>query len=460
MLININIDAVNHRPVGPLAVNHRPASAVTGGGRRRLEETVSGDNEGSAVSVDNSERESGLTTSEVAELLGVKRQTIYAYVSRGILHRQMALDGRTSLFDRAQVEELRLGRRPEQEGELRIMLATRLTRVADDGLWIRGHDLIELVKQGAGFVDVADLLWDSPAGEVWPLRSSADVAPATGPASTVGAGPGGGLTLLDQLRLIVAAESSADPLRHDLSPKGVRAAGRRAIIAMANGVGSAAGLAGIDNGSLGALLWGRLTDRPADPARVRAVDVCLALLADHGLAASTFAARVAASVRADPYSVIGAGLGVLGGTLHGAASSEVHRLYLDADRRGNAAAVVGEAQRHGRLPGFGHAVYRTQDPRYGVLMGQIIEAWSDDRRLQTVFRIRDVVGERSEELPNIDLAIGALTYLADMPPNAGEAMFGISRTAGWLAHAIEEYDEKPLRFRPNARYLGDRPAAR
>ena len=420
------------------------------------------------MSVDNSERESGLTTSEVAVLLGVKRQTIYAYVSRGILHRQVALDGRTSLFDRAQVEELRLGRRPEQEGELRIMLATRLTRVADDGLWIRGHDLLELVKQGAGFVDVADLLWDSPPGEVWPLRSSAVAAPAepgrfdraAGTGTNGDDGPGCGLTLLDQLRLIIATESSADALRHDLSPKGVRAAGRRAIIAMANGVGSLSGRSGTDNGSLGALLWGRLTDRPAVPARVRAVDVCLALLADHGLAASTFAARVAASVRADPYSVIGAGLGVLGGTLHGAASSEVHRLYLEADRRGNAAAVVGEAQRHGRLPGFGHAVYRTQDPRYGVLMGHIIEAWSDDRRLQTVFRIRDVVGERSEEIPNIDLAIGALTYLADMPRNAGEAMFGISRTAGWLAHAIEEYDEKPLRFRPNARYLGDRPAAR
>ena len=83
------------------------------------------------------ERASGLTTTEVAEILGIKRQTVYAYVSRGILHRQMALDGRTSLFDRDQVEELRLGRRPEQDGEMRTMLTTRLTRVSDAGLWIR-----------------------------------------------------------------------------------------------------------------------------------------------------------------------------------------------------------------------------------------------------------------------------------------------------------------------------------
>ncbi len=418
-----------------------------------------------ALSIDNPEPGWGLTTAEVAEMLGIKRQTVYAYVSRGILHRQMALDGRTSLFDRAQVEELRLGRRPEQEGELRIMLATRLTRVADDGLWIRGRDLIELVKAGAGFVEVADLLWESRPGEVWPLSVPSGPAPTSDAATSErpGAARGGEVrgrqTLLDQLRSIIAAESSADALRHDLSPRSVRAAGRRAIVAMANGVGSPV-RPGLDRGSLAAVLWNRLTDRTARQGQVRAVDCCLALLADHGLAASTFAARVAASVRADPYSVIGAGLGVLGGTLHGAASAEVHQLYLDADRRGDVAVAVGEAQRRGRLPGFGHAVYRSQDPRYGVLMGQIVEAWSDDRRLQSVFRVRDVVGERSEEIPNIDLAIGALTYLADMAPDAGEALFGISRTSGWLAHAIEEYDEKPLRFRPRARYIGDSPKNR
>ncbi|MGI9596341.1 MAG: citrate/2-methylcitrate synthase [Acidimicrobiales bacterium] len=411
----------------------------------------------------------GLTTSEVAEILGVKRQTVYAYVSRGILHRQMAIDGRTSIFDRTEVEELRLGRRPEQEGEMRTMLTTRLTRVSDDGLWIRGVDLIDLVNQGAGFTEVADLLWSSSGDESWPLTPSRQSVTEGG--STDGSGDGGGergwvpaadgrsgaLTLLDQLRIIVAIESSADALRHDLSPKSVRAAGRRAIVAMANGLGTAATPPPGSSTSLGGVLWSRLSRKQPKASQRRAVDVALALLADHGLAASTFAARVAASVKADPYSVISAGLGVFGGTLHGAASAEVHELHLEAERRGDAATVVGDRQRRGRVPGFGHMVYRSQDPRYGALMAQIIDAWADDQRLQTVFRVRDVVGERSDAIPNVDLALGALTYLAGMPTDAGEALFAVSRTAGWLAHAIEEYEEKPLRFRPRARYIGDRP---
>ena len=108
----------------------------------------------------------------------------------------------------------------------------------------------------------------------------------------------------------------------------------------------------------------------------------------------------------------------------------------------------------GRLPGYGHSIYTVQDPRYGALMEAVIDAWTDDPRLQHVFRVRDVVSERRSDLPNVDLAIGALTWLSGMDSRAGETIFAIARTAGWLAHANEEYDESPLRFRPRARYTG------
>ena len=87
-------------------------------------------------------------------------------------------------------------------------------------------------------------------------------------------------------------------------------------------------------------------------------------------------------------------------------------------------------------------------------MSQIVAGWADDERLNTVFRVRDVIAERSDAVPNVDLALGALSYLAGMPANAGEAIFAIARTAGWIAHAMEEYEEKPVRFRPRARYIG------
>lgn len=336
---------------------------------------------------------------------------------------------------------------------MQTMLTTSVTNVSDDGLAIRGHDLAALVGSGAGFTDVADLLWESPEDERWP---AAPTEPTPIPQD---------MTLIDQLRVLVAGASSADPMRHDLSPRSVRAAGRQAIVTMASGIRAdtdgppASPMLGPD-GSLrfDATLWSGLGAGNPTAAKRRAVDVALALLCDHGLASSTFAARIAASVRADPYSVITAGLGALGGPLHGAASSAVHELYEEAERRGDAAAVVGDIQRRGgRVPGFGHMVYRSQDARYGVLMSEIVEAWGGDNRLQTVFRVRDVVGERSDAFPNVDLALGALTYLSGMSATAGEALFAIARTAGWTAHAMEEYDEKPLRFRLKARYIGPRP---
>jgi citrate synthase len=409
----------------------------------------------------------GLTAAEVADILGIKRQTVYAYVSRGILHRQLALDGKTSVFDRAEVEELRLGRRAEQEGEMRTVLATGLTRVADEGLWIRGRDVVDLVGRGAGFVELAELVWGGGEGEPWPPLS--EVLPSDGPTVVVGRGgrwpdP---TALLERLRILVALAASGDPLRHDLSPRSVRAAGRRVITAMAAGLDLAADVvaagasdpAGPIDGPppLVETLWQHLTAQPAEATRLGALDTALAVLVDHGLATSTLAARVAASVRADPYSVVATGLGVLGGPLHGRATSSVHELYRAAEE-GGAAAAVAQLQRRGlAVPGFGHSVYQAQDPRYGAVMGRVVDGWADDPRLATVFQVRDIVGQRSAALPNVDLATGALTFLAGMPANAGEALFAVARTAGWLAHAMEEYEEKPLRFRTRARYIGPAP---
>lgn len=378
-----------------------------------------------------------ITAAEAAARLGVKRQTLYAYVSRGVLHRQVALDGRTSLFDPAELDAVRLGKRDRSEGELRTVISTSVTQVDDDALLVRGRDLISLVGQGHSFASIADLLWMAPADEVWPEPESELVSALAG---------------IDGLRSIVASASASDPLRHDLSPRSVRSSGRRMITAMAHGLtplGKGA------DASLSSALWRRLTKRRGSTGQRAALDVALALLADHGMAASTFAARIAASVRSDPYSVVVSGLGVIGGPLHGAASAGVHGLLAETQRLGDATQAVGEVLRQsGRVPGFGHSLYTRQDPRYGPLMTLVIEAWAEDPRLQHVYRVRDVVGARRDDIPNVDLALGAFTWLAGMQAQAGETIFAIARTAGWLAHAVEEYDEPPLRFRPRARYLG------
>ena len=90
-------------------------------------------------------------------------------------------------------------------------------------------------------------------------------------------------------------------------------------------------------------------------------------------------------------------------------------------------------------------------------MAAIMTAFGKDRRLAVVQEVRDVISQRTDAVANVDLALGSLSYLAGMESDAGEVMFAIARTAGWLAHALEEYEEQPGRFRPRARYTGPTP---
>jgi citrate synthase len=390
-----------------------------------------------------------LTAAEAAARLGVKRETLYAYVSRGLVHRHMAMDGRTSLFDSDEVDALRSGRRKSPEGELDTVISTGLTNVTDGSLRIRGEDVVALVRKGASYEEIVALLWgtnDVP----WTVDASTLAAVRAGQEILAS-----GATPFDRLRLTTSVVSAADPLRFDLDPGSVRRAGGQLIAAMILGLPLQASVSPSST-RLSDQLWPRLTAKRATQPRRHALNAAMALLVDHGLAASTLAARVAASVRGDPYSVVTAGLGAVGGPLHGAASGNVHALLSSAASKEPATAVGESYRRLATNVGFGHKVYTSEDPRYSCLMGVVSNAWATDARLATVHAVRDLINERTDAIPNIDMALGALTWLAGMEANAGEAIFAIARTAGWLAHGVEEYNEAPLRFRPRARYTGPR----
>jgi citrate synthase len=389
-----------------------------------------------------------LNSSEAAARLGVKRSTLYAYVSRGWLSRSVAPDGRTSVFDSEEIDTFRSGRRHAIEGQLETVVSTGLTRVGDGELKIRGRDLVDMIADGYGYEDIVDWLWGG-AGEPWDLPD--DVARAV---ATVQAAMPAQSALVARVRATAVVVGAVDELRADRTPAGVRTAGRVLLRAMVAGlpvVGS------MDRrGTMAAALWPRLTSMRASEERIATLDIALALLADHGIATSTFAARIAASVRADPYSIAIAGLGAAGGPMHGAAARDVHRLLETANGSGPAAAVGAMQRDLGHVPGFGHKAYRTEDPRYTCLMKQVEATGRTDSRLDTVGAVRDIVARRTGAIPNADLALGGMTWLAGMPPDAGEIVFVIARTAGWIAHGLEEYGEPPLRFRPRARYTGRR----
>ena len=180
----------------------------------------------------------------------------------------------------------------------------------------------------------------------------------------------------------------------------------------------------------------------------------LVLLADHELAASTLAARVAASVRADPYAVVATGLGAVGGALHGGASLGAETMLAAAPDAAAVPRVVGELLRRGeRVPGFGHFVYRGGDPRAGLLLAMVRRAVPASPRLAVVDAVLAEMHRRSLPEPNIDFALAVLASCAGMIRGAGEAIFAVARTAGWLAHAMEEYTASTPR-RPRAVYTG------
>ncbi len=188
-----------------------------------------------------------------------------------------------------------------------------------------------------------------------------------------------------------------------------------------------------------------------------ALDAALVLLADHELATSTLAARVAASTRANPFACVLAAIGAVSGPLHGRAAIGTHRVLAEALATGNpGAAVEGALEAGDRIPGFGHVLYEGVDPRATLLL-EHVDTVAGAEVATTIEAVRRIGTDATGAAPNIDFALGALALAGSMPFGATEGVFTIGRTAGWIAHVLEEYEERPLRYRPRAIYTGPGP---
>ncbi|UUU30413.1 citrate synthase [Streptomyces sp. CA-210063] len=398
-----------------------------------------------------------LSTRETAEALGVKPETVYAYVSRGQLTSRRDPSGRGSTFDAEEVAALaRRNRRessgsPAAAGELAVR--TRLTLIEQDRYYFRGVDATELAARHS-YEEVAEWLW---TGELRPgVTFTAPKASATAARRAVDAlpehsGP------LDRLRVAAIAASAADPLRFDLSEGAVLGTARTLIPTLVAALPPVS-RSHRDSGPLADRLWARISGRTPDGASLHVLDTALGLLVDHDLAASTLAVRVAASARAHAYAAVSAGLGVVEGPLHGAASALAHRLLLDVLDHGSAAPVIAEELRAGRgIPGLGHRLYTGVDPRARALFALLEGVPQAGPALAAA---RDIVATSARHTPlhaNVDLALAVLTVSFGMSSTAGETVFAVARTAGWIAHALEEYGERPLRMRPSGQYVGAQP---
>ncbi|MEQ8438433.1 MAG: citrate/2-methylcitrate synthase [Ilumatobacter fluminis] len=371
-------------------------------------------------------------SAEAARLLGVSKPTLYAYVSRGLVERHTAVDGRTSLYPREQIERLATRGRskaPVERPSIDVKIGSSITLLDDVTLRYRGHEVAELARTRS-FEQVGELLWtgDLPGRPVvWPLDRAQldrclDVATPLVGRSAVAA---------------MGAASHALSASSTGSESGGDAA--RAVAAIAPTL-----VGGPRRGPVAERLTKAYVRRPS-PELVAAVDRALVLLADHELATSTLAVRVACSVRADPFAAIAAGLSVVSGRLHGGASVETADLVARAEVDGAAATVAALLDQGRRLPGFGHSVYRRGDPRVAPLLEAVRSVPGADRTIALVDDMIAEAGRRLAHLPNVDLALGALLHAGGFPADA--PLFAVARLAGWGAHYDEEAAERPVRFR-------------
>jgi citrate synthase len=413
-----------------------------------------------------------LTSAEAAAILGIKRATLYAYVSRGVLRSERRAGGST--FDAHEVARLaRTGRRATRSdagvGAARRagmthdpVFVTELTLIEGGRLYYRGYDAVELSRTRS-FEEVAEWLW---AG-AWPSPGTRWDPPSGTSRPGASVSLPGAVTPLERLMVAVLGAALEDDMRHDLSPGSVPAVGRRLIPTLVQALPhvrrarSGASPPCVAAGwPISGQLWQRLSRLPRTTARQAVLEAALVLAADHELAPSTLAVRVAAALRADPYVAVLTGLGPASGSWHSGSSgapTEVERLLEDARRWGPERALGERLRRTGSTPhGFGMPLYPDGDPRGRELLQRIGEMGGPADRLEILHRVLDMAGARGFPPPNVDMGLGAVAFCGDMMAGAGQAISTLAKVSGWLAHTMEEYAD-PTRFRSRADYVGARP---
>ncbi len=381
-----------------------------------------------------------LTARQAAERLGVKLDTLYAYVSRGRLQSVSLPGSRERRYRTEDVEALlatRGGERPTRSSGSEVLMpviGSSICLIENGRLFYRGKDAIHLSEE-ATLEDVVTLLWRAEEADL--DADCPDVLPGNISASG----------LIERCQMSLAAVADEDLPAVDLTRAGVIRTGRRILRVLAASVALLPSSPEPVHRRL-ATAW-RLDERGAEILRR-----CLVLIADHELNASTFVARCVASTGATPYAVVSAALSALSGRRHGGASARAEALFAELARGGDAMTVMaGRLARGEDLPGFGHFLYPAGDPRAATILAAVMRTSPEARAL---IESAAAAGTRlTGRHPNVDFALAAAATSLGLPRNAALAIFILGRTVGWIAHAIEQY-ESGILIRPRARYTGPR----
>jgi citrate synthase len=331
----------------------------------------------------------------------------------------------------------------------------------------RGID-IHVLAEKSGFEEVCFLLWEGRLprrSELVELRAAIGRDRVLPPqALDLLRSLAGGLAPMDTLRTVVSALPAVDPDAGSISPeanrrKAVRLTGQLATIVAALGrLSRGQALVSPDPGRPHADDFLRmLTGETAPSAAVRAFDTALVLHADHELNASTFAARVTAATLADMHAAATSAIATLRGPLHGGANEAVMKMLFEIDSLDQVDEYLqAKLARREKVMGFGHRVYRTEDPRATHLRAmsrQLAESSGETRWYDVSRRIEKIVGEEKKLAANVDFYSASLYHVLGIPTSLFTPVFAVSRIAGWTAHGLEQYANNRL-IRPRAEYTG------
>lgn len=403
---------------------------------------------------------------EALQLLGIKPQTLYAYVSRGWIRSvRKPGGGKVSLYSREDVDKVksradaRTGHGVAAASAMRWgepIIPSAITEITPAGPRYRGRPALALARS-ASFEAVAELLWSGlwfDEAMHWQLGElpQAIVALAACPPQVDPREHLMELFTLYTLHLGMARGSTAERLRTAEPAEAARQL-IQTLVACTGLLGPRQSFSPMQPGDRVAVALLRNLGSPCTEASVRAIEAVLVLMADHELTGSTFAARVAASAGALLHGCITAALATNAGVEIGRLHDRVEALVTGS---GDANAMLERTkavQDQGLTPpGFNHPLYPRGDPRAELLLEIAAALPRRPARLKQLLEFLDLARTRMQLHPRVEMGVAAICLALRLPSRSASALFTIARTAGWVAHVLEQRTAGFL-LRPRARYV-------
>jgi citrate synthase len=408
-----------------------------------------------------------LARGEALEILGIKPQTLYCYVSRGYIRSMPQPGGRASYYlreERVRAKSIaRSGHGPAAASAMRWgepIIETAITEITDHGPRYRSRLAVDLARSGASFESVAEYLWTGEWREHargWRIDDRLGELPNLLTTR---------IKLFPEVHILQLFAGVATILgftradgRHK-QPGSASPCACRVIRAMTGTfgfIGPRRSFVALDEGEAVAHGLARALGIPTDPDQVRALNTALVLIADHELNPATFVARVAASAGSELHACVGAALGVWVGSLIGLTCDQVEQLFAPGVDAAQALTQARAMVREGhKLPGFDLPVYPNGDPRAEMLieLARKIDPGAVHEMSEALERIEDELEVR----PVVEIGLAMLCRALGAPEGAAGGIFALGRVAGWVAHVMEQREQSYL-IRPRAHFAG-RAAAR